>query len=180
MHNMRTSGIPGQRDILCRQTSTCWRMYQVLVWWVSCWLASNQHHTSLADCKSRLLPSKIKQNHTPNIKPIAPFSWAKIIVFLTMVVVHAFRRQKTVLAMQTSIPRTLEYIVIMLFLRVIGHEQVALAVCCLQHYDRRRNHYSSGRVHPWHCLQGCNKDPNLWFERFLPLTACMYCEQEKF
>ena len=94
MHNISTSEIPGQRDILCRQTSTCWRMYQVLVWWVSCWLASNQHHTSLADGKSRLLPSKMKQNHISNVKPISSFSWAMIIVFLTMVVVHAFRRQK--------------------------------------------------------------------------------------
>lgn len=94
MHNTSTSEIPGQRDILCRQTSTCWRMYQVLVWWVSCWLASNQHHTSLADCKSRLLPSKMKQNHISNVKPISFFSWAMIILFLTLVVVHAFRRQK--------------------------------------------------------------------------------------
>ena len=177
---MRTSELPGQRDILCRQTSTCWRMYQVLVWWVSCWLASNQHHTSLADCKSRLLPSKMKQNHTPNIKPIAPFSWAKIIVFLTMVVVHAFRRQKKNCFCDANFyPTNIGIHRDHAFLRVIGHEQIALAVCCLQHYDRRRNHYSSGRLHPWHCLQGRNEDLNLWFERFVPLTARMYCEQEK-
>ena len=73
-----------------------------------------------------------------------------MIVFLTMVGFPTFRRQKAIFAMQTLIQRTMEYIVIVLFLGVVCHEQVTLAVCWLQHRRRRRrrrrHHNLSRRV----------------------------------